>query len=276
MIGLNAQDWQPRLHALIARQLTDAGWSQAEVAETLGTTQSSVSRWVRRDSKPLERAEDEAAIIELCEALTADLVNHGPPSEAVTLTLRIEHADGIFEHGVQLTTSPLEADAAAKARLITDMVSLVHALPITPPHLRPGVGVNLAACVADADSQEEVAAFPGRLRIESGRLVHDAPPRFGVSRHLARVLMEVRARDATATCIVNLRAPTTEIVRDFGRANALSVALAPKAEISEAADLLLDEGDFGWEPNLYITGPDLATLRLRLNTLLRDLADGTN
>ena len=48
MLGENGMRWLERLHMQIARELRAKEWSQAEIANILGTTQSTISRQYAR------------------------------------------------------------------------------------------------------------------------------------------------------------------------------------------------------------------------------------
>ena len=50
--------------------------------------------------------------------------------------------------------------------------------------------MNIASCIKGARSIQEAAAFPGRIAIVNGKLRHHETPAFGVSNHLASVLIQ--------------------------------------------------------------------------------------
>ena len=49
MLGNDGSAWLERMHMQIARNLKASDWSQAEIAEILGSTQSTISRMAHRD-----------------------------------------------------------------------------------------------------------------------------------------------------------------------------------------------------------------------------------
>ncbi len=49
MLGQDGAVWLERLHMQLARNLRSSDWSQAEIADILGTTQSTVSRMAHRE-----------------------------------------------------------------------------------------------------------------------------------------------------------------------------------------------------------------------------------
>ena len=53
----------------------------------------------------------------------------------------------------------------------------------------PAVGMNIASCNNGARNISEVAAFPGKISIVGDKLRHHETPRFGVSNHLANILL---------------------------------------------------------------------------------------
>jgi predicted fused transcriptional regulator/phosphomethylpyrimidine kinase len=48
----------------------------------------------------------------------------------------------------------------------------------------------------------------------------------------------------------------------------LTINEAPRGISEKPADLLLDTGDFGWEPALYITAANLTSLAVRLDAFI--------
>ena len=128
----------------------------------------------------------------------------------------------------------------------------------------PTVGMNLAACTPLASKIEHIAAFPGRITLLEGELVHANAPLFGGSKHLASVLQQARKFDSNALAITNIKPPMLERVVDTTEVEFvcdelnLTLAMAPRGLMETTStsriDVLLDVGDFGWEPSLFILG----------------------
>ena len=128
-------------------------------------------------------------------------------------------------------------------------------------HSIPAVGLNIASCSSGATSTEEVAAFPGRITLVDGALRHHETPSFGSSNHLASVLLAIHALDSSKVSILNIRPPLgangvdTDRVEEACQQLGYNFSLAPKGAVNtqeSRIDVVLDQGDFGWEPTLYI------------------------
>ena len=50
MLGSDGSAWLERLHMQLARNLKSSGWSQAEIADILGSTQSTISRMAHTEN----------------------------------------------------------------------------------------------------------------------------------------------------------------------------------------------------------------------------------
>ena len=267
MLGANAQSWQPRLHALVAAGLVDAGWSQARVAAAIGTTQSSVSRWLTRPPPALLTAKDDAAVDGAAVSLVDQLIRTGVPSGLLTVSLTSMEAG--CDWSVEMRLSAVaDGDAHERAGLLSALSRLVSDMPVIPAAIRPAVGINVAVCTSTATDQADVAAFRGRLLMGDGSSINRSPPDFGASKHLSGILLGLRRGGAVAAAIINLRPPEDEVIETFATDLGLTLAAAPRGVAVRPADMLLDSGDFGWEPSLYITAPDLLSLGQRIRGMI--------
>jgi predicted fused transcriptional regulator/phosphomethylpyrimidine kinase/predicted transcriptional regulator len=252
------------LHAAVASELLQSGWSQNQVAEVIGTTQSSVSRWVTRPPTSLECLADEEEIDRAAAEIVAHLLRNGSPDGGMSITITTNNTL-VTEFAISCI---VQGEAGERARVPSELMRAVSGMPLIPDILRPAVGINLAACISNATESGDVAAFPGRLRVGAEGMLADHPPAFGVSRHLAALLLRLRSEGSDATAIVNLRPPRRELIQQFCSNCGLSLTLAPRGQPAAVADLLLDEGDFGWEPSLYLTAPSVGTLVERIGSLI--------
>lgn len=267
MLGVNAQAWQSRLHVGIASGLDQAGWSQTKIANTLGTTQSTVCRWFARPTTNLATRTDEVAIDAAARSIVEKLCRDGLLTGGLRISVEGEGISGEdWRASFTVSTSPND-DAAERDNLLSEMVAIVSDLPQLPTSLKPAVGVNIAACTENCSGASDVVAFQGRLRLDSGTLHSDQPPSFGASGHLCEVLLALRTLGGTASAIANFRPPSQLAVQGFTERHGFSCTTAPKGIPEAVADILLDEGDFGWEPSLYVTGRGLHDLSKRLHAL---------
>jgi hydroxymethylpyrimidine/phosphomethylpyrimidine kinase len=144
-------------------------------------------------------------------------------------------------------------------------------------HLFPEVQSNLGYALPYARSPEDVAAFPGRL-IHCGREVNKvADPEFGVSRHMARMILTAMRFDAEMRSAMNIRMGEDLITR--ARKAGLVIAQLDRKEepgrgkqrrelffsggVEEVLrkcktmpDVIFDRGGMGKEPMIRVLGQD--------------------
>jgi hypothetical protein len=130
--------------------------------------------------------------------------------------------------------------------------------------LIPAVGSNLVEAVPGATTIDDVAAVPGRLLEVKGRTTVPADPEFGVSEHVAGLLLAARSSGSDARAAVNVRYDP-DIVERFA-AEYEAVEFDAEADLEEAvaaavgsnpdADVLYQTGGFGVEPVVYVLAPD--------------------
>jgi predicted fused transcriptional regulator/phosphomethylpyrimidine kinase len=147
--------------------------------------------------------------------------------------------------------------------------------------LIPNVGTNLVETLPDPTGIEDVAAVPGRIVDVKGAATVPGDPEFGVSEHVAGILLAARAGGAGANAGVNV-AYDEEIVAAFADAGYATVEFDGGGEDAAetavaAADLVGDEpfvlyqtGSHGVEAITYVLGPDAPTVaRAVVETQLR-------
>ncbi len=161
-----------------------------------------------------------------------------------------------------------------------------------PAGLIPEVQSNLAEALPGARDFGEVAAFPGRLVRCGDRVRRVDGPRFGASRHMAKILMASARHGSPFRAVMNVR--YGEDVLAACRATGLSVegfsryeepAEVKAAEGStlewgtssvlercgEAPDAIYDEGDVGKEPMVRIFGLDAVEVARRVAAVAQAL-----
>lgn len=244
----------PRVRAHAARRLADAGWSQARIGQSLGLSQAMVSKHL---ASP-------------------------PPSDALVERLADELAQEALAPDTQHETSPWCAtltqaqDRPGAEAALQDFLAAERALLAQPPlRLVPQVGLNLALALAGAEGPGDVLAFPGRLVEASGRLVRPAPPAFGGSGHLARVLLALRRRNGHHA-LANVRGGADVVAKARRLGWSVHVVDRPAADAQEdlllqalaakgkAPDAVHDPGAVGLEPCLYVSGPDARSVAARI------------
>ncbi len=264
MLGEVGDKWLSRLHQNVAKDLRTKGWSQTEIAEVLGSTQSTISRQMQKPPTSLGASADEATIDGWGHELSLALNAMGPESRVVRQRLVIEFqftGNNTIRYDKTLTGLDLEEGQEQRA-LLRRLEWAAGRLDVRRiEHSIPAVGLNIASCSSGATSTEEVAAFPGRITLVDGALRHHETPSFGSSKHLASVLLAIHALDTSKVSILNIRPPLgangvdTERVEQACQQLGYNFSLAPKGAVDtqdSRIDVVLDQGDFGWEPTLYI------------------------
>lgn len=267
MFGAQGREWLERFYQQLALELRRRGWSQIAIAEFTGSTQSTISRLMSKSAIPLESTVDEDTIDGWANELAEALENVDDPMRILRQRMIFEIQFGdqqTFRFDKSLVGKHIQAGQEEQAllRRLTWAVSKFDAERLQK--YMPTVGMNLAACTPLATEIEHIAAFPGRITLLEGELVHANSPLFGGSKHLASVLQQARKYDSNVLAITNIKPPMLERVVDTTEVEfvcdelGLNLLMAPRG-IVEATnlseiDVLLDVGDFGWEPSLFILG----------------------
>jgi predicted fused transcriptional regulator/phosphomethylpyrimidine kinase/predicted transcriptional regulator len=292
------EEFLPTLRSMLAEALRDRGLTQHEVAETLGISQSAVSKYAHGDvSRRAEVLEDERVrelVADVAEGLaTGDMTRIQALIEAEVLIRRLEAGDvlaRLHEAAMpELSThdgyvrihnpdSDLRESEAVRSSLRRALRRLTNASGFAG--LIPDVGSNLVACLPDATAVDDVAGVPGRIFDVKGQATVPGDPEFGVSEHVASVLLSARAAGCDSGAAINIRYDT-DLLADLRTDGYDAIEFDPEAPgdpIAEAladvdtADLattfvLYQTGGYGIEPIIYVVGPDpdaVATAGTRL------------
>ena len=283
MLGEVGDKWLSRLHQNVAKELRTKGWSQTEIAEALGSTQSTISRQMQKPPTSIGATADEATIDGWGHELSMALSSMGPESRVVRQRLVVEFqfsGNNTIRYDKTLTGLDLEEGQEQRA-LLRRLEWAAGRLDIRRiEHSIPAVGLNIASCNPGATTSSEVAAFPGRITLVDGVLRHHETPSFGSSNHLASVLLATHSIDSSKVSILNILPPLvkngvdTKRVEDACKQLGYNFSLAPKGKVAtqdSRIDILLDEGDFGWEPTLYVLAHNPLDLIDRTHQILSAL-----
>ncbi len=264
MLGEVGSKWLDRLHQDVAKDLRSKGWSQSEIAEILGSTQSTISRHIQKPTIELYSSADEAMIDAWSSELSQALNSIGPSGEVVRQRLVVEfqfNPNHTIRFDKTLTGLDLDRGQEQTALLRRLEWAIGRLDPKRIVDVIPAVGMNIASCNNGARNISEVAAFPGKISIVGNKLRHHETPRFGVSNHLANILLQSHIMNDAKTSIININPMASNSKVDESRIKKLcqqlgySFSTASKGKISgnhTKLDVILDSGDFGWEPNMYI------------------------
>jgi predicted fused transcriptional regulator/phosphomethylpyrimidine kinase len=280
MLGPIGGKWLDRLHQQLAKALRVKGWSQMDIAKATGSTQSTVSRQIMKPLLPLGASADESTVDgwaqEMAHAL--DQLGAGATVQRQRLVFEFQFkGNHTVRFDKTLTGLNLDADQASGALLRRLDWSTGRLDLRRLSTYMPAVGMNIAACLPNATSTSQVAAYPGRMTLVDNVLRRHETPELGASSHLANVLLQAKAVDGEKCAILNLKPPTLDGMVDQGDINYISdeldykLGLAPKGKLQPHTgrlDIILDEGAFGWEPSLYILAPNPMDLVDRTHAII--------
>ena len=142
-------------------------------------------------------------------------------------------------------------------------------------HLIPEVSSNLGYALPQAEGVEDVAAFPGRIvRFKDSAATH-SDPEFGVSRHVANIILTVMKFDPEYCSAMNIRYSKENVARLKRKGFLISRfdrMLEPKRvkekegsslewgvgevlrKMKRVPDFIYDGGDVGKEPMIRVLG----------------------
>ncbi|MEF8841655.1 MAG: thiamine-phosphate synthase family protein [Haloarculaceae archaeon] len=289
------EEFLPTFRSMLASALRERGLTQSEVADLLGISQSAVSKYAQGGVSVNEAVREDERVADLVERLAEGLAA-GDVSrvqalvETEVLIRRLERGDLLarlheaafppltdYEGGFDVHDPDSELRTAE--RVLASVRRGLRVLENTSgfAELIPAVGSNLVEAVPGATTIDDVAAVPGRLLEVKGRTTVPAEPEFGVSEHVAGLLLAARAAGSDARAAVNVRydpellerlAAEYETVEfdaegDFERAVADAVRSTPHAAV------LYQTGGFGVEPVVYVLGPDAVAAAERVRAVAR-------
>ncbi|MGB1898296.1 MAG: thiamine-phosphate synthase family protein [Candidatus Poseidoniaceae archaeon] len=283
MLGDTGDAWLTRLHMQLARELRGQGWSQMNIAAMLGTTQSTISRQYQKPIAQLSGSADELTVDGWAKEIAGGLLSVGQSEELLRQRFIVEFqftGNQVLRFDKTLTGLDLEVDQNEHAliRRLEWAIGRLDSRLIMP--VLPKVGMNIAACLNSARTTDDVAAVPGKITEVGGELRTHGKPTFGSSKHLAQMLLEVRKSDSTKSAIINIRPPgdfdgtDIDVVQEACNQLNWELADADRSGLEDSSsviDVVLDIGDFGWEPSLYVLGTSPLDVVDRCHTLITTL-----
>jgi predicted fused transcriptional regulator/phosphomethylpyrimidine kinase/predicted transcriptional regulator len=272
--------------------LRERGLTQSEVAELLGISQSAVSKYVHGDVARTEALASDDRLEGLVERLADGLADGNMTStealvEAEVTVRELErggvlaerHAEAVpelAEYGADFAVhdpdSRLRESGRVRASVRRGLRILENTGGFAP--LIPAVGSNLVEALPDARRIEDVAAVPGRILDVGGQATVPGDPEFGVSQHVANVLLAAQAAGSDARAALNV-AYDEATVDALDAEGLTAVAFDPEADLAVAiadalepeADVLYQTGAMGVEPIIYVLGPEAVTVAERVRTI---------
>ena len=287
------EEFLPTYRSMLASALRDRGLTQSEVADLLGISQSAVSKYAQGRVAVNGAIREDERVVELVERLaeglaTGDVSRVQALVETEVLIRRLERGDllsrlhedafpPLSDHEGGFDVHDPESELRTAERVLASVRRGLRVLENTSGFaaLIPAVGSNLVEAVPGAESIDDVAAVPGRLLEVKGRTTVPAEPEFGVSEHVAGLLLAARSAGSDARAAVNVRYEPDLVERlaaeyetvefdadaDFERAVADVVRSNPDAVV------LYQTGGFGVEPVVYVLAPDAVAAAERIRAV---------
>jgi predicted fused transcriptional regulator/phosphomethylpyrimidine kinase len=292
---LVVEEFLPTFRSMLAEALSERGLTQSDVAALLGISQSAVSKYVQgavaRNERLLESDRLQAHVEHLAEGLASgDLSPVQALVETEVLIRELEqggvladlHAEAVPEladrdrsFGVHDPESRVRRAEQVRSSVRRGLRILENTGGVA--RLLPAVVSNLVECLPGAETIEDVAGVPGRILDVKGRPTIPAEPEFGVSGHVASVLLAARRHGSDARAAVNVAydpdlvdalAAAGHVTAAFDSADDPEPAIGAALSETPDADVLFQTGAVGIEPIVYVLGPDAPTVA----GVVRDLA----
>lgn len=277
------EEFLPTFRSMLAEGLRDRGLTQNEVAEVLGISQSAVSKYAHGEIARQEVFVEDERVQRIVERLASGLAAEEMSrveafSEVQALIRRLEDRDLVCQFHerampalegrgcdicVRGTESAFRAEERVLASVRRGLRILVNASGVAG--LLPNVGSNLVECLPDATDVDDVAAVPGRIFDVKGQPAVPGKPEFGVSGHVATVLLTARHSGSPARAAFNLRYEPAlietfvemgHVAAEFDGEAELDVAIGEALSRAPGATVLYQTGGFGIEPITYVLGED--------------------
>ncbi len=275
----------PCIKMLVARRLVRGhGFSENRVARILNVTQAMVSKYMSGNPQRCIEKLGELGISRqrlepLVEALATELTSGQELAALIRLSVLFEElvASGAIcraYRGAQARALCLRY-SAAYSPCLRDIHAEKYRREVARllttrgvDEIVPEVGLNIAYAPPFARTPEEVIGLSSR--IYRGR--HIAPaPRYGGSRHLARILMELRGTGYVAAAAIRLSAHTRGAAHEIygcleeaGPASSLEEAERQVVEAAGRCGAVAHVGGYGLEPVLYLFDSSIEGLVAKL------------
>ena len=284
---LVVEEFLPTIRSMLAEALRARDLTQREVADVLGISQSAVSKYAHGEVARNSRIADDQRVVDLVESIadglaTGDMSRVQALVEIEVLIRQLEDGDLLADLHEEAMPALVDADIDfsvhdpdSRIRTTEQVRSSVRRGLRTLTNMGgfatriPNVGSNLVECLPDATTVDDVAGVPGRIFDIKGRATVPSDPEFGVSEHVASVLLAARNHAVDVQAGLNI-AYEPDLLAAFEAAGYTTVEFDSEASdeldatIGEAvADaeltgtfVLYQTGGFGIEPISYVLGPD--------------------
>ena len=291
------EEFLPTVRSLLAGELRGRGLTQQEVASVLGISQSAVSKYAHGEVGTNQAIASDDRVVDLVERLGEGLASEevAPVQALVELEVLIReletggdilarlHEEAVPElaaHGASFRVHDPNSAVRTSERVLSSLRRGLQTLETTSGFagLIPAVGSNIVASVPGAEDLDDVAGVPGRIVDVKGRATVPADPEFGVSAHVAGVLLAARAHGNPAAAALNVRYDPSlldalrregHVLAEFDESGDVEASIGRALETTPEATVLYQTGGEGIEPLIYLLGPDPVSVADTVRTLCR-------
>ncbi|NKE34410.1 helix-turn-helix domain-containing protein [Natronococcus sp. JC468] len=289
-------EFLPTFRSLLAGELRERGLTQSEVATVLGISQSAVSKYAHGDVTVNDRIADDERVTALVDELGEGLADGDmtPVQALIETEVLIRELEGgsdllaqlheeavpeLADHGSSFRVHDPESELRTSERVLS---SLRRGLGILEnasgfATLIPAVGSNLVACTPDAEGVDDVAGVPGRIFDVKGRATVPTSPEFGVSEHVATVLLSARHHGSDAAAAINVAydpdlleelSERGHVTAEFDESGDVDESVGAAIDDQPSATVLYQTGGMGIEPLIYVLGSDAESVADSVRALL--------
>ncbi len=290
------EEFLPTVRSRLASELREQGLTQSEVADVLGISQSAVSKYAHGEVTVNETIATDNRVEELVSRLASGLANGDitPVQALIELEVLIRELEAggdllaerheqrvpqLADHGAGFRIHDPENAFRTSERVLSSLRRGLRIVENTSGFttLIPAVGSNLVACVPGAEGIDDVAGVPGRIFDVKGKATVPADPEFGVSGHVATVLLAARAHGSEAGAAANIRydpalldilADRGHTLAEFDETGNVEASVGVAVDANPGATVLYQTGGEGIEPITYVLGPDAEAVADTLRQLL--------
>ncbi len=299
------RDFLRAVRSLVARSLSENGYSQTEIATQMDMTQAAVSKYL---SQPITKTKLETEIEVLSKKLT-DMIMSGEVESEILVReicstcmlsrlgsslceMHQSKVPALKSTNCQICSQLLggsDTNLSRRAVVIGDILEALRIIETSDSFVNivPQIRTNIVVCDESAKSSKDVAAVPGRITVIDGRARALVSPQFGASSHTSELLILSKAIWTTIrSClyvsgsetvtkaaksigfkIVHLEESESTPKRIIESLHASKQIPGPKI----AYPAIHSPGDFGVEPILYLFGPNAKQLSEKCVKLSKSL-----
>jgi len=278
----------PAMRGLVAHELAKKGFSQSKISKLLGVTQPAVNQYLAKSQNFYAQKVSALGISEPESGRYAGLLGE----DLITNQIAAVHTLYTVWRQLLLEGKLFDPNRTLQGQTLCDVwmsmmvpgktgderMSIIEEIrravriiedSTAFPNMMPEVSVNLVMSTKSPKGETDVAAMPGRIVNVKGRARGLLAPEFGVSHHMARVLLVLHSKFPSIRASMNLRYDDavakvlkknqieylmTDSTNREGSDPVLQSIQRLLAKIKKQPRAIVDEGGPGIEPITYIFG----------------------